>query len=209
MALIIQSKTNLKYILIVVILAVLAGGGILGYQYWWLPSQENKMPEIIIKDETAAPVVNRTEAWQRFVQAEQKYSILFPPQFSIRQLEPKDLSPPTIDSVVLKQPIPPDFEDYEASYISIKIQANPMHLSLEQFYDGDPGIDFFGQSANQFDILNVAGRQAFRFDPVVTYRGIVVVIIPLEDSFLVITDGGASYQQGGTFQAILNSIRLP
>jgi hypothetical protein len=31
-----QGKTNLKYILIVVILAAIVGGGILGYQYWWI-----------------------------------------------------------------------------------------------------------------------------------------------------------------------------
>jgi hypothetical protein len=35
-----QGKTDIKYILIVVILAVIAGGGILGYQYWWMPRKE-------------------------------------------------------------------------------------------------------------------------------------------------------------------------
>jgi|GEM_PF-4673618 len=35
-----QGKVNLKYILIVLILAVIVGGGTLAYQYWWLPSQE-------------------------------------------------------------------------------------------------------------------------------------------------------------------------
>lgn len=33
-----QGKINLKYILIVIVLAVIVGGGILGYQYWWGPS---------------------------------------------------------------------------------------------------------------------------------------------------------------------------
>lgn len=54
-----QEKTNLKYVLIVVILAVIVGGGILVYQYWWLPKSEIKIPEIkmpekVIKDETAS-----------------------------------------------------------------------------------------------------------------------------------------------------------
>ena len=40
-----EGKTNWKYILIVVILAVIVGGGILGYQYWWIPKEEIKMPE--------------------------------------------------------------------------------------------------------------------------------------------------------------------
>ncbi|MCH8741839.1 GerMN domain-containing protein [Patescibacteria group bacterium] len=37
---------NLKYILIVVILAVIVGGGILGYQYLLVPKEESKMPEV-------------------------------------------------------------------------------------------------------------------------------------------------------------------
>ena len=35
-----QGKTNLIYILIVVVLAVIVGGGILGYQYLWMEKQE-------------------------------------------------------------------------------------------------------------------------------------------------------------------------
>lgn len=46
MDLITENKTNLKYILIVLILAVLVAGGILAYQYWWLPKHEIKPPEI-------------------------------------------------------------------------------------------------------------------------------------------------------------------
>lgn len=36
---------NLKYILIIVILAAIVCGGILAYQYWWVPKQEGKAPE--------------------------------------------------------------------------------------------------------------------------------------------------------------------
>jgi outer membrane lipoprotein-sorting protein len=36
-----EGKINLKYILIVVILSIIVGGGILAYQYWWLPKQGN------------------------------------------------------------------------------------------------------------------------------------------------------------------------
>jgi len=32
-----NSKTNWKYLLVVLILAFIVGGGILGYQYWWQP----------------------------------------------------------------------------------------------------------------------------------------------------------------------------
>jgi len=41
-----QGKTNLKYILIIVILAVIVGGGILGYQYLWTPKEETRPLEV-------------------------------------------------------------------------------------------------------------------------------------------------------------------
>jgi len=41
-----QGKANLKYILIVVILSAIVGGGILAYQFWWLPKQEIESPEV-------------------------------------------------------------------------------------------------------------------------------------------------------------------
>jgi len=56
-----KPKFNLKYILIILGLAILVGGGILAYQYWWLPKQETKPPEITIKDETAGWQTYRNE----------------------------------------------------------------------------------------------------------------------------------------------------
>jgi len=37
-----QGKTNIKYIMVIVILAAVVSGGILVYQYWWLPNQDAK-----------------------------------------------------------------------------------------------------------------------------------------------------------------------
>ena len=45
-------RTNWKYLLIVVVLAFLAGGGILIYQYWWLPKTEIPASTLIF-DKTA------------------------------------------------------------------------------------------------------------------------------------------------------------
>jgi len=60
MTLIVQGKTNLKYILIVVIFAIFAGGGILTYQYWWLPKQETPP---IAPDETAGRQTYRNDEY--------------------------------------------------------------------------------------------------------------------------------------------------
>ncbi len=65
-----QGKTNLKYILIVVFLAAIVGGGILGYYYLWIKDLETrllaielKMPEKIVKDETANWKTYRNEEY--------------------------------------------------------------------------------------------------------------------------------------------------
>lgn len=42
MPFLIQGETKWKYVLIVAIFAVVVGGGILSYQYWWLPKREIK-----------------------------------------------------------------------------------------------------------------------------------------------------------------------
>ena len=45
-----QGKTNIKYILIVVVLAVISGGGILGYQYWWIGKENKEQGETEVID---------------------------------------------------------------------------------------------------------------------------------------------------------------
>lgn len=63
-----QSKNNLKYILIVVILAVVVGGGVLGYQYFGAPKEETKLPEKQVQEEIERPYLkvispNGGEEW--------------------------------------------------------------------------------------------------------------------------------------------------
>jgi hypothetical protein len=44
-----QGKTNLTYILIIVVLAVLVGGGILGYYYSWIKELDERLVELELK----------------------------------------------------------------------------------------------------------------------------------------------------------------
>lgn len=64
-----QGKANLKYILIVVVLAAIAGGGILAYQYWWAPKE--KAPSI------------ETTALKTYTNDRFKYSIKYPNDWHI------------------------------------------------------------------------------------------------------------------------------
>lgn len=50
-----QGKTNWKYILIVLILAVIVGGGILGYYYSWIKELDTRLAEIELKSPEVKP----------------------------------------------------------------------------------------------------------------------------------------------------------
>lgn len=69
----VNQKANWQYILIVAILAFIVGGGILAYQYWWLPKHETKPLEITIK--------NKTAGWQTYGSYEHGFEIKYPPDF--------------------------------------------------------------------------------------------------------------------------------
>jgi len=63
-----KGETNWKYILILLFLAAIVSGGILAYQFLWLPKEEVKIPEVkpseeIAKDETADWKTYRNEEY--------------------------------------------------------------------------------------------------------------------------------------------------
>ncbi len=55
-------KTNFKYLAIIFYLAVIVGGGILLYQYWREPMQENKLSENKLSQQLVIDITTRVEA---------------------------------------------------------------------------------------------------------------------------------------------------
>jgi len=83
------SNTNWKYILIVVILAIIVGGGILGYKRNVFKEiisltkfPEIKKPEKIVKDETAN--------WETYRNEEYGFEIKYPKDFSLQEIFPSE-----------------------------------------------------------------------------------------------------------------------
>lgn len=76
-----QGKTNLRYILIIIILAIIVGGGVLVYQNWLIPEEKDKVPELkplqeaLPKDETAN--------WKTYRNEKYKYEIKYPRDWRI------------------------------------------------------------------------------------------------------------------------------
>lgn len=71
-----NQQSNLKYILIILILAAIVVGSISVYQRWWLSRQETKLPEITIKKEENE--INKTTNWKIFTHPFYDFEIEFP-----------------------------------------------------------------------------------------------------------------------------------
>ncbi len=69
-----NQNTNWKYLLIVVVLAFLVGGGILIYQYWWLPKTEIPVSTLIF---------DKTANWKTYRNEDHVFEIKYPPDFSL------------------------------------------------------------------------------------------------------------------------------
>jgi len=59
-----QGKTNWKFLLIVIILAIVVGGGVFAWQYWWVPKEEVKAPEVKAPKEITITSPSKGEIWK-------------------------------------------------------------------------------------------------------------------------------------------------
>lgn len=121
-----QGKTNWIYVLIVIVLAVIVGGGILGYQYWWLPRQypvlpEAKLPEKVTKDETAG--------WKTYRNEEYGFEIKYFADWEIAEyFSSSPIGGPFISTSIKQQSLPIRInikKDFEKSYILEKYPDFP------------------------------------------------------------------------------------
>jgi len=71
-----EGKVNWQYLLVILILAILVGGGILGYQYWWILKQEVEKPEIKIPE---VVVEDQTIDWETYYSPTMGFFIKYPP----------------------------------------------------------------------------------------------------------------------------------
>jgi len=139
-----------------------------------------------------------TVSWPVFTDPGHSYTIAYPPALTA-----------TFDSSyndLLLEPSsnPPDTE---SPGIVISKEPNPENLSVTEFFDGDHGSDLVGQSLGIFSTSTLpSGAIAYRFDPVVTLAGGVVVVIPGSQEFVVVKDQSGGHS--GDINAILNSLTL-
>ena len=86
--------------------------------------------------------------------------------------------------------------------VSISVDQNTKKLSLQNYYDGNPG-EKLGTSTDQ---SLVGGYPAFRFVPTASSTEDVVIIIPFSTTFVRIVDRGLSFAPGDPFTDILANV---
>jgi hypothetical protein len=161
-----QEKTNLKYILIVLGLAVLVAGGIIFYQYWWLPKHETKPPEISIKDETAN--------WQIYRNEEYGFEMKYPVYLSFK--EEKDIIE---DEIFLGYFFPLDSERCKEELLILTVQ--------KQKFDPENIEGDYGKiEKDKVKIIEVGGVKSYMYSEVNDGCGYNIINIPsrsvLQDS---------------------------
>ena len=144
--------------------------------------------------QTVKVVVN---VWTRFAYPADLFTVRFPPGITSEFVSEANL-------FVLR--LTPEAPEPERPGLFFSVDPNPEGLSVDQYYSGAPGLNLVGQSENQFSMVTVAGRPAYKFVPFVSLSGDIVVVIPLGGSFLRVTDHGTSFDAAGIFEPILSQI---
>jgi hypothetical protein len=93
-----------------------------------------------------------------------------------------------------------------APLIYISFSPNPDHLPMQQFYDGTNAPAY--NDGNRVGSLSVDGIKSYKYQPLESMAGQIIVIVPLSDGFLEVLDEGEGYQTNGVFDKLLQSLHI-
>lgn len=135
------------------------------------------------------------DIWNYFTDADRRYSIKFPQ--NVQTLTYDDIF---VMKLSMANP------DQEEPSLSISIDPNPGNLTVFQYYNGESGRDLVGQSGDFATPIIIAEMPAFEFNPVTSFAGGVVIIVPRDGFFLRITDEGGAFQESAMLYPILTTL---
>lgn len=96
----------------------------------------------------------------------------------------------------------------EESNIQIAVDPNPNGLSIQDYYDGNPGMDLMGRDPAGPTPLTVQGQDAFKFVPDLSFDGEVHVIVPRGNNFIRVASFGYDLRPDGVFNQILSNLQF-
>lgn len=103
---------------------------------------------------------------------------------------------------------PPHTSGEEKPVLIFEVDPNPTKLTVQNYYDGDPGDDLMQRSDNYYSTTTVAGIEVFKFSPSMTFTGETVIIVPNQDTFIRIADIGDAFQANDLLNRILSTLKL-
>lgn len=168
------------------------------------PQEEPIIPPSI-ESEEIAPKITPTEpseidisSWKTYRDEKYRYEIRYPAGWIV---ESKNTNMTVFSPSKLEG-------KYEQPFIEINVKSNPQNLSIREFYNGINDRDLFSQTNNRYTTGEIAGRKYFKFVPYITFAGKVVVVIPLNSTFLEITDFGSKYQENRVFDTMISTLKF-
>lgn len=179
------------------ILAVVAGLVVLvGIAYlvlWLKPETEPSGIKPTVQNGTST-VGGDVSGWKTYRNEKYGYEFRYPSELEIVEGE---------NSVILKWAPTQGM----APFLGVFIETNPLHLAINDYYDGDPGRNL-ALKDTPFQPITVSGAQAFRGSPLASFAGEVTIVIPFSGNFLRITDEGGSFKENGVFDQILSTFKF-
>src|ERR1043166_5838213 len=110
------------------------------------------------------------------------------------------------DTLVLR--LPEISPDAGAPSLFVNVDPNPNGLSAEEFYDGDPGENLFGNSVGPIERIHIPAGTALEFHPKMSLDGATIFVIPETNRFIRIVDDGNTFEESGQIQQVLQGISI-
>src|SRR4030042_221032 len=135
MPLITKGKTNFGYVLFVAVLAIIAGGFILGYYYFWMIELEARLVEI----EAQLPIVktpkDETVDWKIYRNTFDNYLIKYPSTWYFYPTEEEGSGTTISEANLLKIEELPDPYDVNHLWINIVAYKNENNQSIQEWLE--------------------------------------------------------------------------
>jgi len=125
---------------IIAVLVIIIGGGIMAYQYYYIPKQETKNP-VVETPKTETPK-NETANWKLFTDDKVGYSLKYPPELKAKQVSANGLKENItriILPIVSAAGLPPNTWGFKSDFLVFDIERQKISDITDEFPSSPPG----------------------------------------------------------------------